>query len=90
MSNTSKAVGGFSILGFLGILFHLLHSAFGIYEYNHKTDVHNSIEMSIKNLQQLQQDMDSIRENVKDTILRDSLIQERARKEMDKIGSSIN
>lgn len=87
MNNSEKTIGGISILGIIGFLVHILHNVFNIYEYTHKTPDTN-IQMSIKNMQQLQLDIDSIRNNVDDIIIRDSLLQERARKEINKISSS--
>lgn len=88
MNNSEKTIGGISILGIIGFLVHILHNVFNIYEYTHKTP-NTNIQMSIKNMQQLQIDIDSIRDNIEDTIIRDSLLQERARKEMHKISTSI-
>ncbi len=85
--NSIKSVGGITLAGILVILFEVANISFDIYQYN-QPDTKKGIEQSIKNMEQLGLDMDSIRENVKDTILRDSLLQERARNEILKIGST--
>ena len=81
MSNRGKAVGGISVLGVLGILFHLLHSGFSIYEYNHKQyALPNSEILSNPLLQSYQiENLDSII-TIDDVSVRDSMLREAIRK----------
>ncbi len=88
MSSSAKTIGGITLIGVLAFLFEAGKFGLDIYQFN-QPDTRQGTEQSLKNMQQLQLDVDSIRKSVKDTILRDSLIKKRAMQELDRIRSSI-